>query len=182
MSGLVRSKLCSLTHGTLDIWPDAQSPLTGALGSQAHTSSSGILLTPPVSLALQTKARKSGLTPSCPFPSVPMRPILGGGGCSGSWGQSPAPPHPPLTRLCARSARDFQPLRRATSSQSPLRRVPCAAPHSPSPWQGGYPSCLRVGAAPSTCRPAWPQQQQRLQAACKLGAVVAGDLGGRSGW
>lgn len=35
---------CSLTCGTLDIWPDALSPLTGALGSLAHTSSSGISL------------------------------------------------------------------------------------------------------------------------------------------
>lgn len=38
------------------------------------------------------------------------------------------------------------------------------------------PCCSRVGAAPGSRRPARPQQKQWLQAACELGAVVAGDL------
>lgn len=136
--------------------------------------------------------------PSCPFPLVPQP---GPRGRSSGWAKPPSLPHPPLlpdqmpSQICP-GLQIWGALTSAPQPAHPLSRVALSAPGGSASPEGQSapvplsrprqrpphcwgPRCSRVGAAPGSRRPARPQQKQRLQAACELGAVVAGDLDSR---
>lgn len=185
--------------GALELSADTSS--LGISPNSPGVSSSLDWAPPPAEVRRPAASGDPGPTLSYPFLSGLRHPSPG---AAAAVGGAPESLCPPLAWIHSRSATRFR-SRAAPTAVSRLgglslprghlwspdaargaRRAGKGGPHPngdlvpASPSLSRRPCGSRAGTAPGTRRPARSQQQQRLQAARELGAVVAGDLGGRT--